>query len=943
MIDLLLYFFWEASLLVLGLGFASWLLKASPERNGDEGVFITCALGVKLLVGGVVPQTAALFSGSSIAMLSCIAVVAAISGFWLLSRSNFLRGYSSFVETARPRPEVIVAGIALVALAPAVALSYMPLIETDSVAYSSPILKMANGTLNPMAFSGHYVALWESTYIPSFLLSKTTYLFPYISLQASLLFACAAYTISRQVGLSALLAMLLAVAGLFSGHFWGSMPAGAATLKNDAISAAGLLCFAAGILRWANIGTFDRAATTLLSIGLSFAMTKSSGPVPVVMAALVACLLWQGSSKKILRSPGALLIIAVTAMASSGLYYAHNWYTNGSPVFPFAIRLGPIAFDGPVDLSGTKLIDHVRSAEMWSYFFGFDTFYKNKAGFLFPGIFIFSLTLAPVIGLLFGKTSEAKRQIVFLWVLLILAWYIYFGTPWSAGVTPQDYFYIAQQSSMRYAMGAIQLSLIICAVVIALMGRAGKAVVFLLAGIEIVGRAVSHYGYTTLGSYSSMYALSEPVWALAYWWIGLAIVCAGIMMLVRKNRILTGVLAFFILSIFLIPATFDNNKRYWAKDMLAVDSLLGSDFSGGAYTVTTLGSEDDSVSALLVSDALSTTGSRFQFEYMGDVALKNISNVLSKAPSTAIVARCNSGGKITSADLITLDKKLSAQGYSLVAHESCSAVFLKLNFLPLQTQKIPNELPLFPEIPHCVLASKKCDWQDGNVSYFATDVPPAVWHVGSNASELSRVIVDEGITLDMRGATAPSNVASFKLTDIAWQISKKAVKQMTVDSKAPPLIVNNQLNMASWEISTPGPYKVWVEIEHDRPVLNIQALDAAPWLALVLRGPALDEAPGMMNATVSSDMALTTNFEAYDFNKHDKKVNHTALPIKVAANERVNDWFGWSFGAYRAKDYVAITSTDLKAGQIVKISDVRMLSTSWPREVFVGLSPIDIE
>lgn len=942
MIDLFLYFFWEASLFIMGLGVALWSLKGAPEDRSNGGVLITCALCIKLLVGAVIPQTAAFFGGSSLALLLSVAILSASLGVWLVSRSYLLRD-TLFRNSVRISPDVVLAGMALIALAPAVAVSYMPLVETDSVTYGASIMKMMSGTLSPMQFSGHYVALWESTYIPNFLLSKTTYLFPFISLQASLLFACAAYTISRQLGLGALLATSLAVAGLLSGHFWGSIPSGAATLKNDTISAAGLLCFAAGVLRWADLRTFDRASTVLLSVGLSFGMTKSSGPVPLILATFVACLLWTEASKKIPRSLHSLLIIVAVAMVSSGLYYAHNWYTTGSPVFPFAIRLGPIAFDGPVDLSGTKLIDHVRSAEMWSYFFGLDTYYKNKAGLLFPGLFVFSLVLAPFISLLLGKTPDTKRQVLFLWVLSALAWYIYFGTPWSAGVTPQDFFYVSQQSSMRYALGAIQLSLILCAVSIEQLGRrTGKALALVLVWVEIVGRGVSHYGYTMLGSASSVYAQGEPVWEMAYWWIGLAVVCAGTMLLVKKNRVLIGTLAFFVFSIFLIPATFDANKKYWAKDMLAVDNLKGSGFSGGAYTLTTLGSKNSPVTALLISDALATTGSRFQFDYMGNVAIEDISNVLAKAPSSAVVARCNSGGKITAVDLIKIDSMLNPQGYSLVTSEACSAVFVKLDWVMLHSQKLPEVMPLLPSVPRCLLNNRYCGWPEENLSYFATELPPAIWHTGSNASELARVSVEPGTVIELKDPAVQGKQALFKYTGFGWQISKKGFKQMAADSKVPPLITNGQLNDAAWVISSPGTYKSWVQIEQGRPVLNIQSTEDTPWLALVLKGTATDDKPGMLYATVSSNMTLAANYEAFDFDKQDK-VSHTSLPIHLEANKSASDWFGWNLGRERVKDYVALTATDLKLGQIIKISNVVTFSTPWPRSEFIGLSPNVIE
>jgi hypothetical protein len=322
---------------------------------------------------------------------------------------------------------------------------------------------------------------------------------------------------------------------------------------------------------------------------------------------------------------------------------------------------------------------------------------------------------------------------------------------------------------------------------------------------------------------------------------------------------------------------------------------------------------------------------------MGDVALADISDVLAKAPSAAVVARCNSGGKITADDLIKIDKMLSAQGYSLVTHEACSAVFVKLDSVPLRTQKLPEVLPRLPEVPRCMLNNQNCGWPE-DMSYFATDLPPAVWRAGSKASELARIMIEEGTILDLKDAAVQSRQASFKFTGTSWQISEKGLKQMAAASKAPPLIVNAQLNGAGWGISAPGTYKTWVEMEHGQPVLNIQLLEDAPWIALLLQGLAVDEKPGMLHATISSNMALTANYEAFDFNEQDK-VNHTSLPVHLEANKSVSDWFGWDLGAYRLKDYVAITSTGLKAGQIIKVSDVATLSTPWPREAFIGLSP----
>jgi hypothetical protein len=681
--ELFLFAIWEASLLFFSLALAKVAIDGSVN-GASQGLMAALTLAFKLFLGGVIPQTAVFLGPVSAPILMSVAFIllASAGGLAWAHRGAWFRSEKD-IPPAQDAAPIFLSALALVALTPAITATVTPITESDSTAYSPEIIGLLSGETNPLHFIMNYVALWEASYLPSFVLTKSIVAFPFVSLQATLLFGCAAFALARAANASPILSALLAIAGVCSGHLWGYGPSGAATLKNDAIFGAGLLCFITGAIRIGRFSISDLAGIGLAAAGAALASVKFLGVANLAVILLVFALVWW---RRLIEQPMRTLAVVGVGVAvwisASGFYYIIHWIWYGNPVAPFEVSIGPIHFSGSLDLSGTTLLDHVSDPQMWRYLFGFD-YAVGTWPFVKGGPFLFVLFFGSLLSIFpfavrIQRGDRNWRTYVFIYLTCIACWYLYMRSFWTAGGDPNDLGYISWQVSLRYALGPIQVALTTFALAIASFGRIGRVMACGLVGLELAGRAFVLYLGDFFKSWASIYDLQSPLWPVSYFWIALAIASAAITILLCRRFFMAGFAAFGLISLGLAPATYDANAINHGSRFGVVDDLKLQGDLGRAYALRWPESERK-LKTILVANAYTTIGSRRQFAFAGVITPDQLEHepALSRQAEAIVVSCAPDLLDLSTGDLDLIDARLSPLGYSLISTSSCAALFLR--------------------------------------------------------------------------------------------------------------------------------------------------------------------------------------------------------------------------------------------------------------------------
>ena len=172
--------------------------------------------------------------------------------------------------------------------APLVLLSFRPVEEIDSINYLHYLIEwMANRT-TPYDFATNYVAFWELSFLPAWVVTRLDLFFPLLALKALVLLGLAAWLLGREFRLRGLLLAAVVAGSCLLRHLWYGA-AGVSTLKNDTLSGVGFLLLALVTVRAAR-RRLRLADLALLAGGVVFAPVKYLGIFLVPVAAVA--ILW---------------------------------------------------------------------------------------------------------------------------------------------------------------------------------------------------------------------------------------------------------------------------------------------------------------------------------------------------------------------------------------------------------------------------------------------------------------------------------------------------------------------------------------------------------------------------------------------------------------------------------------------------------------------------
>ena len=694
-----LYLFWELSLAAFALGAAVYAAKSRLNESRDYGAEVLLnGLVIKLLLGAAIPQSALFILGGLgrwTLLGAAMALALAAGALWRRLARPPRRACCRAVFTGGLNPSAGLVCAALILLAPVIENSVMPVLEVDSIRHSHFLLKFIDGSAHPFEFFNNYTVLWESSYLPSLALTGSVYYFALTSIQAPILFALASYLLARQLGLGAIAAGLAALTAILSGQFWGSLGTGAATLKNDAIAAAGIMLLLLSAARFIKAGQIELPAAVVLTGGLVFASVKFSGPI---IAGALFILLAAFYPKKVLgmNSRTMLFISAAIALffAASGLYYLRNLWQFGNPVYPFILHLGPVALPGSAafDPVGTRIVDHLFDPQLWRFFFGIDSSAAERSAFLIKTWFALFL-LAPV-AILAVKKLRANalahnaggggaivepRLLWFLWCAALALWLLFMQTIWSAGIQGDPYFYIRTHNTFRYAIAHIQLLVILAVLCLFSLGRIGRILGCALLAVELLGR-VGHLFGLVLWYEFPLYQpeLGRLLWfvqSTLFWFCAGAASLVAIAVIARMNPPMVAASALLLLAFF-SPCLYERNRLGHGWQLFPMDDIQTGPEPCSA-SVLTWPAEENALSVWLLPYAFAATGSDMRCRYFGETSVAALTNrrAAGEPLPDYVVATAYYGTLLPDDDFQKIDAGLNSAGYRFLLRTPHAAVF----------------------------------------------------------------------------------------------------------------------------------------------------------------------------------------------------------------------------------------------------------------------------
>ncbi len=321
--------------------------------------------------------------------------------------------------------------------APLVLLAFRPVDEIDSINYLHHLIDwMANRT-TPYAFATWYVAFWELSFLPAWMVTGVDLFFPILALKGVALLALAAWAVGRELDVRPPVLAWTVFGAVTLRHYWLEY-SGVATLKNDALHGAGFLLLLLVVLRAAR-RRLDSPEIALFALGLAFGAVKYSGIFTGAIAA--AAIVWLARDRRLLWAAAVFLL-------TTGHYYVRSVIRFGNPFYPFQINLGPLRLPGEADLSYTSILYHIRDPRLWKLLF-LPAGGVSPAGLLFPAI---------LAGTLVCCVWKGLHRSWIAW-LLLSGWLLYFRSVYSASAGHDDLAFLGNSlNSLRYVDGLLAAS-----------------------------------------------------------------------------------------------------------------------------------------------------------------------------------------------------------------------------------------------------------------------------------------------------------------------------------------------------------------------------------------------------------------------------------------------------------------------------------------------------
>ncbi len=434
-------------------------------------------------------------------------------------------------------------------LSPLILLSFRPVEEIDSINYLHYLIEWMANRATPYTFATNYVAFWELSFLPAWMVTRVDLFFPLLALKAVVVLAAGLWLLGLELRIDRRLLPWVVLSALLMQHYW-SGASGVPTLKNDVLHGAGFVLLTLVVVRAAQ-RELAGADVALLSFGAAFAAVKYTG---IFEAALAVAAVWllRRSSIRAIQWLGVLAFFMLT----SGHYYLANLIRFGSPFYPFQINLGPLHLPGTADLSNTSILYSLHDQRLWRLLF-LPAGGVSAAGILFPEILAAILMLAAwrcalaAIHWLRGRTAPGPLD----WTAacLLAGWLLYFRSVFSASASPGDLsFLINGLNSIRYVDGVLAASELF------LVALAGRFAWMAMPLVAINGLSRGAMLYARIDTF--------PLFAVLA-----AAAAAAVLFVLLKDRAMAVAVPLLVLT---GPLVVEHNRRQWTTYWNAIKPAL---------------------------------------------------------------------------------------------------------------------------------------------------------------------------------------------------------------------------------------------------------------------------------------------------------------------------------------------------------------------------------
>ena len=329
-------------------------------------------------------------------------------------------------------------------VAPLILLSFKPVEEIDSINYLHYMIEWLSNRATPYTFATNYVAFWELSFAPTWMVTGLDVFFPLLAGKGLVLMALAVWMVGEELNVPGTLLPWLALDSIAMQHFWFGY-SGVPTLKNDVMHGVGFVLLTLVVVRAAK-RDLSRGDVALLAFATAFASVKYTGIFAAIIA--VAILLF-------LRRSRGLPVVAAIFVLTGGHYYLHNFFTYGSPFYPFQLNLAFIHLPGTADLSNTSILYSLHDPRLWRALF-VPVGGMSPAGLLFPVILAATL-IAGAVRCVRGVLHFQPLDYVAFF--LLCGWLLYFRSVFSASAYVGDLAFILNSlNSIRYVDGVLAIS-----------------------------------------------------------------------------------------------------------------------------------------------------------------------------------------------------------------------------------------------------------------------------------------------------------------------------------------------------------------------------------------------------------------------------------------------------------------------------------------------------
>jgi hypothetical protein len=404
------------------------------------------------------------------------------------------RGRIKFPAAGRWMPAVM-EGLA----APLVLLAFRPVEEIDSINYLHYLIDWMGNRATPYTFATNYVAFWELSFLPTWIVTRVDLFFPLLALKGVILLALCGWLIGREFGLRNPVLAWTIFGALTMRHYWVDY-SGVPTLKNDALCGAGFALMILAVLRAAR-GKLGRSDMALLAFGVAFGSVKYTG---VFFAApVIGAILWfRAAGWKPLALAGGFFV------ATSGHYYLRSLARYGSPFYPFQINIGMIHLPGTADLSYSSILYNLHDPRLWRALL-WPKDLVSPAGILFPETLVAILIASVWLAFRWLRRRGKPKPVELASLLILGGWLLYFRSVFSACAAPGDLSFILNNlNSLRYVDGILLASELLLA---ALLGRFALP----LVGIQTASRLMLLYAKLPLNLFPLALILGAAVGSAA--------------------------------------------------------------------------------------------------------------------------------------------------------------------------------------------------------------------------------------------------------------------------------------------------------------------------------------------------------------------------------------------------------------------------------------------